>query len=223
MPAPNAYEPTHVFAKTSPPKYSFSGKSAQRPQTTESFMKSPGPGAYPHKNLVADRKKGGVIGQKFVLKRDVPGSNNVPGPGSYEIDCNPIKLSNPTWRIGTSRRDDQERIARRTQQFPPPNAYDPQFGKLHSSEPKWGFGSSKRGPLTDGKVVSPSPQTYNIPSKAIEGRSQGFGLKLENGSTISNKPTHVPGPGAYNPNFHSQINSLPKYSLKGRHQDRKPE
>ena len=28
MPAPNAYEPFHHFSKTSPPKYSFSGKSA---------------------------------------------------------------------------------------------------------------------------------------------------------------------------------------------------
>ena len=77
-------------------------------------MKSPGPGAYGNKSLIGAPKRGGVIGQKFVLKKDVPGSNNVPGPGAYSIDVSPIKLANPTWRIGTSRRDDQEKAARRT-------------------------------------------------------------------------------------------------------------
>lgn len=76
----------------SPPKYSFNGKTVQRPQTTDTYMKSPGPGTYPSKNLIADRKRGGVIGQKFVLKRDVPGSNKVPGPGAYEINVSPVKL-----------------------------------------------------------------------------------------------------------------------------------
>ena len=77
-------------------------------------MKSPGPGTYPNKHLMAERKKGGVIGEKFKMKHDIPGSNNVPGPGQYQIDCSPIKLKNPTWRIGTSRRDDEERMKRRT-------------------------------------------------------------------------------------------------------------
>ena len=114
MPAPNAYNPSDNYSKQSPPKFSFGGKSQQRPMTTETYLKSPGPGTYPSRSLMQDRKRGGVIGQKFTMKKDMPGSNNVPGPGSYQIDCSPIKMSNPTWRIGTSRRDDTERAARRT-------------------------------------------------------------------------------------------------------------
>jgi hypothetical protein len=85
--------------------------------------------------------------------------------------------------------------------MPPPNAYDPEYKKVISNEPKWGFGSSRRGPLTLGKNDSPSMQKYNIPSRAIEGRQQQFGLKLEVGSTMNTKSNQNPGPGAYHPKF----------------------
>jgi hypothetical protein len=107
----------------------------------------------------------------------MPGSNNVPGPGTYAIDLSPVKHKDPTWRIGTARRDDIG-ASRRTQNVPPPNAYNPEWSMTRSQDPKWGFGSSARKPLTDGKVCSPSMQTYNIPSRAIEGRQQHMGVKL---------------------------------------------
>lgn len=44
-------------------------------------------------------------------------------------------------------------------------------------------------------------QSYNIPSKAIEGRQQHMGAKLSYGGTLSTKATEVPGPGAYDPKF----------------------
>jgi hypothetical protein len=93
----------------------------------------------------------------------------VPGPGTYSVDLSPVKTKDPTWRIGTSRRDDAERVMRSTQNFPAPTAYNPDWSRTRSSDPKWGFGTSSRKPLTDGKVCSPSMQSYNIPSKAIEG------------------------------------------------------
>lgn len=90
----------------------------------------------------------------------------------------PVKNKDPTWRIGTARRDDQDRVMRKTTNFPAPTAYNPNFSVSKSQDPKWGFGTGGRKPLTDGKVCSPSMQSYNIPSKAIEGREFHMGLKL---------------------------------------------
>jgi hypothetical protein len=86
----------------------------------------------------------------------------------------------PSWRIGTSTRDDQEKIKRRTQNFPPPNSYNPDYLTIKQSLPKWGFGSSKRGELSEGRNCAPSMQSYNIPSRAVEGSKWAMGLKLEN-------------------------------------------
>lgn len=88
-----------------------------------------------------------MIGQKFVLKQNVPGSNNVPGPGTYAIDMSPIKNKDPQWRIGTSRRDEEDRVMRKTQHFPAPTAYNPLYNAARSTDPKWGFGSGSRKPL----------------------------------------------------------------------------
>lgn len=116
--------------------------------TTESYMQNPGPGHYPSKSLIsAPGKRGGVIGQRFILKQNVPGSNNVPGPGTYAIDMSPIKNKDPQWRIGTSRRDEEDRVMRKTQHFPAPTAYNPLFNAARSTDPKWGFGSGSRKPL----------------------------------------------------------------------------
>jgi hypothetical protein len=47
-------------------------------------------------------------------------------------------------------------------------------------------------------------QSYNIPSKAVEGREQHMGAKLNVGGTLSNKNSANPGPGTYNPKFLAQ-------------------
>ncbi len=65
-------------------------------------------------------------------------------------------------------------------------------------------------------------QSYNIPSKAIEGSKWIMGLKLENQAAISSKPKmYVPGPGNYNPEFKFAENAMPSYSMKGRYHDQK--
>ena len=46
-------------------------------------------------------------------------------------------------------------------------------------------------------------QSYNIPSKAVEGSTWCMGEKLANKSSIGNSATnYVPGPGNYDPDFH---------------------
>jgi len=74
---------------------------------------------------------------------------------------------------------------RRTCNYPPPDSYNPIYQSTKEQSPNWGFGSSKRAGLTNGKVVSPSMQTYNIPSKAVEGSKWVMGAKLDNNSAIA--------------------------------------
>lgn len=61
-------------------------------------------------------------------------------------------------------------------------------------------------------------QTYNVPSKAVEGSRWFMGLKLENKGALSVKNTYVPGAGTYEPDYKVSKTKLPSYSLKGRHQ-----
>ena len=49
-------------------------------------------------------------------------------------------------------------------------------------------------------------QTYNIPSRAIEGSKWPMGLKLEKTSCISPEKTKfIPGPGSYNPDYKASV------------------
>jgi hypothetical protein len=104
------------------------------------------------------------MGAKLKNVFDSGDVKNFPGPGTYKIDISPLKSKDPQWRIGTSKRDQADKIMRRTCDFPPPGSYNPDLSQTKSSDPKWGFGSGKRGGLVEGKVVSPGMQTYTIPS-----------------------------------------------------------
>ena len=167
-------------------------------------MVVPGPGAYPVKSLVGTGSIGKTISMKLCPQFEKPGASKVPGPGAYDSDFKATKRGEPTWVIGTSTRYDRDNINLRTCNFPPMNSYDPKYNGNIKSLPKWGFGSGQRGGLVVGKVVSPSMQTYNIPSKAVEGNQWCMGIKLMNGAAIGGdevKQKNTPGPGNYQPNF----------------------
>ena len=66
----------------------------------------------------------------------------------------------------------------RTKNYPPPNSYTPQYTQTLNTSEQWGFGSGKRKGLTDGKNCAPSMQSYNIPSRAVEGSKWFMGQKL---------------------------------------------
>ena len=71
-----------------------------------------------------------------------------------------------------------------------------------------------------GKNVSPSCQTYNIPSRAVEGAKWIMGVKLDRqGALGAPGGQHVPGPGNYDPDYKSVQPTLPKFSIKGRYPD----
>lgn len=65
-------------------------------------------------------------------------------------------------------------------------------------------------------------QSYNIPSRAVEGSKWCMGLKLNKGAAISGENTKgVPGPGNYNPDFAKSQTCKPSYSMKGRYKEAK--
>ena len=143
------------------------------------------------------------MSQKLCPSFEKPGASKVPGPGTYQDTYKTTRSKEPEWRIGTSQRDDKLKISRRTCNFPPPDSYNPLFKSTKNAEPTWGFGTSKRQGLTVGKSVAPSMQSYNIPSKAVEGSTWLMGEKLANKSSIGNSATnYVPGAGTYDPDFH---------------------
>jgi len=121
-------------------KFSF-GKEFQRPVLTKVAASIPGPGAYAIKQLVGNESVGKSLGGKLSPAFERPGANKVPGPGAYSAEFRAMYKSMPSWRIGTSTRDDQEKIKRRTCNFPPPDCYSPDYMSQKQAVPKWGFGS----------------------------------------------------------------------------------
>lgn len=156
------------------PKFSF-GSQVQRPNTSKTNTNVPGPGTYPARTIVGSESVGKTMGSKFGSCLEQPHKAFVPGPGTYNGNYRTTRTSDPGWKIGTGTRYDRDNIMRRTCNYPPMNAYDPDYTKTIGSIPKWGFGSSTRGGLVEGKVVSPSMQTYNIPSKVVERSSWSMG------------------------------------------------
>jgi hypothetical protein len=76
--------------------------------------------------LVGNETQGKTLSMKLCPAFEDYGANQFPGPGTYQtVDPNIRKSKQPTWRIGSSTRDDQLRTMRRTCNFPPPSAYNP--------------------------------------------------------------------------------------------------
>ena len=64
------------------------------------------------------------------------------------------------------------------------------------------MGTGKRGGLSVGRSDAPSMQTYNIPSKIVEGQKWIMGLKLDKQSALSTSNKYnTPGAGTYEPNY----------------------
>lgn len=109
MPSPFAYKQDASSIQKSAAKFSF-GSSKQRPLTSKAALAVPGPGTYPIKQIVGNETVGKSLGQKLNPAFQQPGANKTPGPGAYDGKYRTQKSSDPSWRIGTSRRDDQEKI-----------------------------------------------------------------------------------------------------------------
>lgn len=97
--SPNKYLPSTKIIERGQANYSFG--TGSRPATGQPTL-APGPGHYPTKSIVGSESQGKTLGKRFKPKHEEPGSNLVPGPGTYGSDFSPIKHAQPKWRMGSS-------------------------------------------------------------------------------------------------------------------------
>ena len=85
--------------------------------------------------------------------------NHNPGPGQYNDRYGNIKIKNPSWKIGTSQRDDELKRIKR-EGVPGPGMYE--FDdRTKMKAPEYAFGHEKRGKIR--KSETPGPGQYKIP------------------------------------------------------------
>ena len=158
-PGPGQYDNDKVkYVKLNKPSWKI-GTSKRKPLSD--IVESPGPGEYnisknigdgaPHYSMRIKDKEGG---KRFIT----------PGPGRYNNDELHTFKRYPSWKIGTSKRDDS--LKRQIREgFPGVGTYQ-YFDKHLLSAPKYGFGTQKR--YKDKFNDNPGPGSYHIPCSIIE-------------------------------------------------------
>ena len=71
-----------------------------------------------------------------------------PGPGTYDIKA---RDSSPGWKIGTSKRDAEEKMKNRFSKVPSPSQYNPSINYVTARQASYSFGSSIRNGITGDK------------------------------------------------------------------------
>ena len=154
-PGPGQYTPDKYTNNVRPKTPSWKIGTEKRPDLNPGDKSTPGVGNY---NI---SKNIGTGGPKYsMLGKGNAGDsgNKYPGPGQYE-NSNAIYRKNPSWKIGTSQRDDQLKRVKR-EGVPGPGNYE--FDdKTKINAPKYKFGSEKRGYVK--KSDTPGPGQYRIP------------------------------------------------------------
>lgn len=157
-PGPGQYGPDNCTNNVRPKTPSWVIGTGLRPPINPGESSIPGPGNY---NIGANLG----FGPKFTMVgKNLYGTGNqngVPGPGQYNENKATL-LKNPSWKIGTSTRDDNfKKIIK--ENVPGPGMYDDQGGK---KGPKYCFGSEKRG--MSAKSDTPGPGQYRIPCAIVD-------------------------------------------------------
>ena len=107
MPAPNAYtENAKDAVVKKAPAYGFG--TSKRPQSHNSRSIAPGPGAYALKGIVGTDAQGKTLASRWATQSTT--NMKTPGPGSYEAKYQAALKASPGWRIGSSKRDDRDKI-----------------------------------------------------------------------------------------------------------------
>jgi len=180
QPGPSAYNENSkdVVIKKAP---AFGFGTSKRPQSHNARSLAPGPGAYAMRGITGTDTQGKTLAQR--LGSSLTPNQKNPGPGSYQASYGQALRASPGWKIGSSKRDEREKINRRTCNYPPPNSYNANFQVQKEKYASWSFGTGKRKPLNNAKTV-PAPGAYNINNKSVEGPNFSMGMKLENQSAI---------------------------------------
>ena len=158
-PGPGQYNNDNVnYVKINKPSWKI-GTSKRKPLSD--IVDSPGPGKYNISKNIGDS----APHYSMRIKDKDPGMRFItPGPGRYNNDDVHNLKRYPSWKIGTSKRDDS--LQRQIREgFPGVGTYQ-YFDKHLQSAPKYGFGTQKR--YKDKFNDNPGPGSYHIPCSIIE-------------------------------------------------------
>ena len=70
-----------------------------------------------------------------------------PGPGTYNARFPGNIQTSPQYKMGTSTRDDVDRVNKRACDFPPPDSYSPNYKTVKERGASWTLGRSGRANL----------------------------------------------------------------------------
>ena len=155
FPGPGQYGPDHCTNNVRPKTPAWKIGTGLRPELNPGDKTTPGVGNYNITKGIGEGPKYTMVG------RGNPYStiNHNPGPGQYNDRYGNIKIKNPSWKIGTSQRDDELKRIKR-EGVPGPGMYE--FDdRTKMKAPEYAFGHEKRGKLR--KSETPGPGQYKIP------------------------------------------------------------
>jgi len=154
-PGPGQYGPENHTNIVKPKTPAWKIGTGKRPELNPGEKSTPGVGNYNISKGIGGGPKYTIVGKGNPLGI----GNKNPGPGQYDDKTKTIKRKNPSWKIGTSLRDDDLKRIKRDG-FPGPGKYEYYDGTKNKS-PNYKFGTEKRG--NDKKSDTPGPGHYHIP------------------------------------------------------------
>ena len=157
-PGPGQYGTDNCYNQVKTKNPSWKIGTAKRPSLNPGDKSTPGVGNYNVSKGVGGGPKYTIVG-----KGKVGNVEGGPGPGQYE-NSNAIYRKNPSWKIGSSQRDDDLKRVKR-EGVPGPGMYE-YYDKTKTRAPKYGFGTEKRG--DDKKNDTPGPGQYHIPCAIVD-------------------------------------------------------
>ena len=158
-PGPGQYNNDYVkYVKLQKPSWKI-GTSLRKP--LNDIIDTPGPGEY---NISQNIGEGKPKYSMRIKDKDSGKRFITPGPGRYNNDELHTFKHYPSWKIGTSQRDDS--LKRQIREgFPGVGTYQ-YLNKHLLSAPKYAFGKQKR--YKDKYNDNPGPGSYHIPCSIIE-------------------------------------------------------
>ena len=154
-PGPGQYGPDNCTNVVRPKTPAWKLGTGKRQDLHQGDKSTPGVGNYNISKGIGGGPKYTIVGKGNPLGI----GNKNPGPGQYNDMYGVIKTKNPSWKIGTSQRDDDLKRVKR-EGVPGPGTYE-YYDKTKVKSPNYRFGTEKRGEVK--KSDTPGPGQYRIP------------------------------------------------------------
>lgn len=165
-PGPGTYNPDKVdYVKSKAPQWVM-GSEPRGDMTSSAVINNPGPGNYEYKKTVGEGPKVLIFIQYSLTGKNFYNPDRLGGPGPGQYDNNKvgqIKVKEPSWRIGTSSREDIIKKVKR-ENLPGPGNYQIPSRALEGK--KYMFGKQSRG--ENYKSFVPGPGQYHIPTQLVD-------------------------------------------------------